>query len=147
MIYAISSVQFHKIWSTIVLTTYIFITLHQNLINSCSMVIDFDDIKECRTMNFKGGKGLLDSRSFSDDNVKIMYSTLRPGSSTGLHTHNGNSEIIYIISGEATFHFDDTTEVVRVGQCHYCPEGHSHYMENLTDHDLVYLAIVPQHNK
>lgn len=47
MIYAISSVQFQKIWSTIVLTTYIFITLHQNLINSCSMVIDFDDIKEC----------------------------------------------------------------------------------------------------
>ena len=93
------------------------------------MVIDFDDIKECRTMNFKGGKGPLDSRTFSDDNVKIMYSTLRPGSSTGLHTHN------------------DTTEVVRVGQCHYCPEGHSHYMENLTDHDLVYLAIVPQHNK
>ena len=73
MIYAISSVQFQKIWSTIVLTTYIFITLHQNLINSCSMVIDFDDIKECRTMNFKGGKGPLDSRSFSDDNVKIMY--------------------------------------------------------------------------
>jgi len=136
-----------KIWSTIVLTTYIFITLHQNLINSCSMVIDFDDIKECRTMNFKGGKGPLDSRSFSDDDVKIMYSTLRPGSSTGLHTHNGNSEVIYIISGEATFHYDDTTEVVRVGQCHYCPEGHSHYMENLTDHDLVYLAIVPQHNK
>ena len=47
----------------------------------------------------------------------------------------------------ATFHYDGITETVRVGQCHYCPEGHSHYMENLTDHDLVYLAIVPEHHE
>ena len=113
---------------------YFFGAIPKNMVNHC---VDY----------IKGGKGPLDSRSFSDDNVKIMYSTLRPGSSTGLHTHNGNSEVIYIISGEATFHYDDITEVARVGQCHYCPEGHSHYMENLTDHDLVYLAIVPQHNK
>jgi hypothetical protein len=24
--------------------------------------------------------------------------------------------------------------------------GHSHYMENLTDHDVVYLAVVPEHH-
>lgn len=24
--------------------------------------------------------------------------------------------------------------------------NHAHYMENLTDHDLVYLAIVPEHH-
>ena len=33
-----------------------------------------------------------------------MYSTLRPGASTGLHTHEGNCEIIYVVSGTATFH-------------------------------------------
>ena len=112
-----------------------------------NMVIDFDKIKEIRTMDFKGGKGPLDSRNYVDDKIKIMYSTLRPGASTGLHKHMGNCEVIYIISGEATFHYDDNIEVVRVGQCHYCPNGHSHYMENLTDHDLVYFAIVPQNNE
>ncbi len=111
------------------------------------MVIDFEKIKEVRTMDFKGGKGPLDSRNYADENVKIMYSTLRPGASTGLHTHVGNSEIIFVISGEGTFHYDGEIEVVRAGQCHYCPEGHSHYMENLTDHDLLYFAIVPQHKK
>lgn len=111
------------------------------------MIIDFEKIKEIRTLNFKGGKGALDSRNYFDDNIKIMYSTLRSGASTGLHTHEGNSEVIYIISGEATFHYDDNIEIVKVGQCHYCPCGHSHYMENLTDHDLVYFAIVPQHDK
>lgn len=111
------------------------------------MVIDFDKIAEAHIMDFKGGKGPLDTRNYSDGRVKIMYSTLRPGSSTGLHTHEQNSEVIFIISGEATFHYDGQTEVVRVGQCHYCPQGHSHYMDNLTDHDLVYFAIVPEHHQ
>lgn len=109
------------------------------------MVIDFDKIPEAHIDGFKGGKGRLDTRNFVDDKVKIMYSTLRPGASTGLHKHEGNCEIVFVVSGIATFHYDDTVETVRAGQCHYCPEGHSHYMENLTDHDLVYFAVVPEH--
>lgn len=108
------------------------------------MVIDFEKIAEAHLEGFKGGKGKLDTRNYVDDKVKIMYSTLRPGASTGLHTHEGNCEIIYVVSGTATFHYDDTVEEVRQGQVHYCPMNHAHYMENLTDHDLVYLAIVPE---
>ena len=96
------------------------------------MVIDFEKIAEAHLEGFKGGQGKLDTRNYVDDKVKIMYSTLRPGASTGLHTHEGNCEIIYVVSGTATFH--------------YCPMNHAHYMENLTDHDLVYLAIVPEHH-
>lgn len=110
------------------------------------MIIDFDSIPEVRKMNFKGGNGPLDTRNYEDEHVKIMYSTLRPGSTTGLHTHVNNCEIIFIISGEATFHYDGVVEKCRAGQCHYCPEGHAHYMENLTDHDLLYFAVVPEHH-
>ena len=110
------------------------------------MVIDFEKITEAHIDGFKGGQGRLDTRNFVDDKAKIMYSTLRPGASTGLHTHEGNCEIILVISGTATVHYGDTVETVRAGQCHYCPEGHSHYMENLTDHDLVYFAVVPEHH-
>ena len=110
------------------------------------MVIDFEKIAEAHLEGFKGGQGKLDTRNYVDDKVKIMYSTLRPGASTGLHTHEGNCEIIYVVSGTATFHYADTVEEVRQGQVHYCPMNHAHYMENLTDHDLVYLAIVPEHH-
>ncbi|MCH3993872.1 MAG: cupin domain-containing protein [Prevotella sp.] len=110
------------------------------------MIIDFDKIKEAHIQGFKGGKGELDTRNYVDDKVKIMYSTLRPGATTGLHTHQGNCEIVYVISGVATFHYDGKVETAREGQVHYCPMGHSHYMENLTDHDLVYYAIVPEHH-
>ena len=44
------------------------------------MVIDFEKIAETHLEGFKGGKGKLDTRNFVDDKVKIMYSTLRPGS-------------------------------------------------------------------
>ena len=110
------------------------------------MVIDFDKIPEVHQMDFKGGKGALDTRNSVDDKVRIMYSTLRPGASSGLHTHENNCEVVYVISGEATFHYNGQMETVRVRQCHYCPMGHSHYMENLTDHDVVYLAIVAEHH-
>ena len=54
------------------------------------MVIDFEKIAEAHLEGFKGGQGKLDTRNYVDDKVKIMYSTLRPGASTGLHTHEGN---------------------------------------------------------
>ena len=110
------------------------------------MIIDFDKVPEVHQEGFKGGKGFLDTRNYVDEKVKIMYSTLRPGASSGMHRHDENCEIIFVVSGELTFHYDGAVEVARVGQVHYCPQGHSHYMENLTDHDAVYFAIVPEHH-
>ena len=43
---------------------------------------------------------------------------------------------MYINSGKV--------EKAVAGQVHYCPEGHSHYMENLTEKELVYFAVVPE---
>ena len=66
------------------------------------MVIDFDNIAEERVIGFKGGHGELLTRNYNDGKCKIMKSCLRPGASSGLHKHEGNSEIVYIISGTAT---------------------------------------------
>lgn len=110
------------------------------------MIIDFDNIPEAHLMGFKGGSGPLDTRNYADDKVKIMYSTLRPGATTGEHVHEDNCEVVMVISGVATFCYDGGVEECRAGQVHYCPMGHSHHMENRTDHDLVYLAIVPEHH-
>lgn len=110
------------------------------------MIIDPNKIKEVAIMDFKGGKGELDTRNYVDEKCKIMFSRLQPGASSGLHTHVNNCEIVYILSGEATFHYDDEIEVVKAGQVHYCPEGHSHYMVNNTENDLEYFAVVPEHH-
>lgn len=109
------------------------------------MIIDFEKINEESVMNFKGGEGQLDTRNFVDSANKIMMSRLKPGASSGYHTHENKSEIVYIISGVGHFRYDDTTENVKAGDVHYCPMGHSHAMFNDGTDDLVYFAIVPEH--
>lgn len=110
------------------------------------MIIDFDAIKEETIMNFKGGEGELDTRNFVDSKCKIMMSSLKPGASSGYHTHEGNCEIVYIISGKGHFNYDGNVEPFQAGTVHYCPMGHSHSMHNDGDADLVYFAIVPEHH-
>ena len=82
------------------------------------MIIDFEKINEESVMNFKGGEGQLDTRNFVDSANKIMMSRLKPGASSGYHTHENNSEIVYIISGVGHFRYDDTTENVKAGDVH-----------------------------
>lgn len=107
------------------------------------MIIDFEKIKEYHIDGFKGGKGRLDTRNYVDERARIMYSTLRPGACSGCHQHAGSFEVMFVVSGTLTVHYDDHEETARAGQAHYCPEGHSHWFENKTDHDVVYFAIVP----
>ncbi len=109
------------------------------------MIIDFETIAQEHVEGFKGGKGPMETRKYVDEKCRIMYSTLHPGSSSGEHLHEENCEVIMVLSGELTFHYDDQVETCRQGQVHYCPKGHSHWVENCTDHDALYFAIVAEH--
>lgn len=109
------------------------------------MIIDYSKIAEETLLKFRGGEGELITRNYIDSENKIMMSRLKPGASSGYHKHEGNSEIVFIISGNGHFRYDDTTEYFKAGDVHYCPMGHSHAMFNDGDEDLVYFAIVPQH--
>ncbi len=111
------------------------------------MLFNFDDMEETIIHNFNGGKNDTKAKMFIDENVKILYGTMEPGSSIGLHTHEKNSESVYCISGEATVTMDGKTEILKPGMCHYCPMGHTHGMENKGDEDLVIFAVVPNHEK
>ena len=109
------------------------------------MIIDFQKIDVQFIEKFKGGNGTLETRNFVDEQNKIMLSQLKPGANSGYHRHEGNSEIVYILSGVGHFEYDDTQESVKAGDVHYCPMGHAHAMYNDGEEDLVYLAIVPKH--
>ncbi len=109
------------------------------------MLLDFDKMKETVINKFKGGEGDTRAGMAFDGLNKIMRGTLGAGSSIGLHTHETSSEIIYIISGKAKCIYDDTTEYLIEGQCHYCPKGHSHSLINNSEtDDLVFFAVVPE---
>ena len=110
------------------------------------MIIDFSKIKDEKIEGFKGGKGLLVTHNYVDEKVRIMRSTLTPGASSGNHLHGENCEVIYVLSGKMTFHCDGITEECIAGQVHYCPKGHEHWFENLTDQNVEYFAVVAEHH-
>lgn len=108
------------------------------------MKIDFHAMEEKVLPEFKGGVGSYIAKMYTDDLNKIMYGKLEPGSSIGLHTHDTNSEIIYILSGTGKVLYDETEESVGAGDCHYCPKGHTHSLINNGTENLLFFAVVAE---
>ncbi len=94
--------------------------------------------------NFKGGEKSLDAKMFFDGNNRIIFGKLPVGGSIGEHTHETNSEIIYILEGKGTVLMDGEYEDVEAGVCHYCPKGHTHSLMNNSDAPLTFFAVVPE---
>ena len=109
------------------------------------MLISFDNMEETVIPHMRGGEGRVMARMYTDGDNKIMRGKLEPGCSIGLHTHEGNSETIYILSGTGKVLYDGEYEPVSAGSCHYCPRGHAHSLINDSDGDLVFFAVVPEH--
>lgn len=107
------------------------------------MKLDFNNIELKILKNFNGGEKELQANMYIDDTNKIFRGKLIPGASIGMHTHEVNEEVIYILQGNAKFLYDDTVEYVKAGECHYCPKGHSHSFINETDEDIIFFAVVP----
>ena len=107
------------------------------------MKLDYNNIEESVMPQFYGGEGVTRTRRYSDGLNKIMMGILDVGCSIGFHTHEKNSEVIYIKSGKARCLYDDGEEQLMPGDVHYCPMGHSHSLINDSDSEpLEYFAIV-----
>ncbi len=109
------------------------------------MIIDFRNIEEKVIENFRGSEKSLRLRAYADEDNKIMMGRLEPGASVGLHTHEGNSEIVYVLSGSGKAVYKDETMKLEAGMCHYCPKGCGHMVINDGDEDMVFFAVVPEH--
>ena len=111
------------------------------------MKIDFDAIPVAVTPNMKGGEKEVASRRFQDELGGILKGKLIPGASIGLHTHESNYEVIYIVSGCGTMLCDGVEEALTPGVCHYCAQGHTHKLMNTGTEPLTVFAVVPEHGK
>lgn len=108
------------------------------------MKIDFTKIEENAIPAFKGGEKEFNVRMYTDAKNKIMKGRLVPGASIGLHTHLGNSEIMFITKGSGHVLYDGEKIALSEGDVHYCPEGHAHSLVNDGCSDLEFSAVVPQ---
>ena len=107
------------------------------------MRIDFSEIAEMSLDHFYDGEKQLHTKMIRDEYNKIMKGRLVPGASIGMHTHETNSEIIFILEGHGKVLYDDTSEELHAGIAHYCKKGHAHSLINDSDADLLFYAVVP----
>ena len=102
------------------------------------MKVEFGAIEETAIPGFKGGEGVTHARMFADGRNRIMRGRLEPGCSIGLHTHEGSSEIVYVLSGTGKALYGG-------GEERLAPEGHAHSLVNDGTQTLEFFAVVPQH--
>jgi len=108
------------------------------------MLIDFKNLEETIIPHMRGGEKEFAVKSFTDGKCKIMHGRLIPGASIGLHTHETNCEVIYVLRGSGKVLFDNELHPVTVGSCNYCPKGSGHSLINDGAEDLVFFAVIPE---
>lgn len=106
------------------------------------MILNFDTITEQIIPSFKGGEGQFKTHMYTDGACKIMRASLEPGASIGVHTHETDSEVIFMLKGTGVVLSDGEKEVLPAGSCHYCPQGHSHSLRNESDEVIAFYAVV-----
>lgn len=76
-------------------------------------------------------------------NANMMATvTLEPGSSVGIHAHEGEAEIYRIISGSGIYDDNGTPKEVGPGFVTICYHGEQHGLKNTGDTPLVFDAII-----
>ena len=108
------------------------------------MILDFASMTANTAPRSTGGHGAALVRQFADPRMAaVVRLTLPRGASIGLHTHPGNCEIVYVLSGSGQCIDDGAEYPIIAGVCHYCPEGHTHSIRNTGGEPLELLGVLP----
>ncbi len=97
----------------------------------------------------RGGEGsvefhhIVSAEELNGHGSLYAMAVLRPHSSVGWHTHVGNTEPYYILSGKGVF-VDNDGSRTKVGPGDVCviEVGQSHSLENPYDEPLTFMALI-----
>ncbi len=68
--------------------------------------------------------------------------TLKPGSMIKEHAHTDDAEAYYILQGEAVVNDGGEPRELRAGDAVFTGHGNAHSIENKTEEDVVFLAVI-----
>ena len=107
------------------------------------------ELKHIFNENMKGGTGTVEIiRSVNPIDYEspakmIAKLILRPGCSLGKHMHEGEEEIITILSGHAAYDDNGTIVALEAGDTCVCKSGESHSIANASPkEDLILFAVI-----
>ena len=112
------------------------------------MIKTTSDFKTVYHENLRGGDGITEITNFvtpedlNDKGRLFANITLKPGCSIGYHVHENESELFYLIKGEALYNDNGTECTLRVGDVTICPAGSGHSIANNGQEDLELCAVI-----
>ncbi|NLG25547.1 MAG: cupin domain-containing protein [Clostridiales bacterium] len=94
----------------------------------------------------RGGSGLVKLTALSSrlhPHMRLFSElSLQPGESIGYHTHEGETEFYYFLSGSGRVSDDGEFFAVGAGDSMCTPSGHGHSVENVGDGELRFVAVI-----
>ena len=98
--------------------------------------------------NMRGGNGTVELTAFAtpaelyDKGRLFANITLKPGCSIGYHVHEKDSELFYIMKGEALYNDNGVEGTVSAGDVTICPAGAGHSIANNGEEDVEICAVI-----
>ena len=98
--------------------------------------------------NMRDGNGTVELTSFATpeelNNKGRLFAniTLKPGCSIGYHVHENESELFYLMKGEALYNDNGVERTLSVGDVMICPAGTGHSIANNGQENLELCAVI-----
>ncbi|MEG0855493.1 MAG: cupin domain-containing protein [Terrisporobacter sp.] len=98
--------------------------------------------------NLKNGKGnckrevLVDPKYLKGQAKLFAKISIPVGNSIGMHDHVEDFEVYYILKGKGQVLDNYEIIEVNVGDVIYTADGNKHFIENIGDEDLEFIAVV-----
>lgn len=115
------------------------------------MIKSKDEMRRASVVGLRGGVGelyqchVLEKDETGGRMDMCCVFTIMPGRTIGIHTHDTNSEVYYMLKGEIVVNQDGVEHTVKEGGVVFTADGASHSVENRTDEPAEMLAIILPH--
>lgn len=109
------------------------------------MRIDLKNQEKVKVDNLRGGKGSVYMQKLSPllEHMKgYNIITIPSRSSIGIHTHEEDEEVIFVLEGTGTLVIDGVNHPFTQGLVSVCKRGRNHSVINTSSEDLVLLAVI-----
>lgn len=106
------------------------------------------DCKKVYNEKMRGGNGTVEITHFATpeelNNKGRLFAniTLKPGCSIGYHVHEADSELFYVMKGEALYNDNGTEHTVSAGDVMLCPAGTGHAVANNGTENVELCAVI-----
>lgn len=113
-----------------------------------TVIINPNSMRMEKITNMRNGKGevevlhLVEKESLLGKARLFAKLSVKPGSSIGLHKHEKEFEIFYVLSGNGLFNDNGNTVAVQAGDICFTAPGETHSIENISQQDLELLAVI-----